>query len=93
MSTDLTQYTISNRISGATATVDFQIYNQVDNCYILWNGWWETYHYYCYPETIYAKDKTSKAFRIVKSLMDKKVIELKNIKEFIDTVDVIVMEL
>ncbi|MFA5321168.1 MAG: hypothetical protein WC373_00730 [Smithella sp.] len=79
MNTDLTTNTISSGTTG--------------NFTIGWNDLWNTYHHYCYPTTIYQEDKTSKAFRIVKSLMDKKVIELKNIKEFVDTVDVIVREL
>jgi hypothetical protein len=50
-----------------------------------WSGpyvqWWPTY----WP-TVY-EDRTAKAFRVVKALMDSKVVTVKGIKQFIGLVD------
>jgi hypothetical protein len=68
------------------------VFDSVQNCWTPWNDWCTHYHYYqnyCSP----TEDRMSKAFRIVKSLMDKKIVEAKTVKQFIDLVDTISKEL
>ena len=78
----------SFQYSGGTANV----YDNVQNCWVPWNDWCNHYHYYQnYCNMV--EDKMSKAFRIVKSLMDKKIVEAKTVKQFIDLVDTISREL
>jgi len=47
---------------------------------------WYPYQYH----TTIVEDKTKKAFNIAKSLMDKKLVECKTVKQFIDLIDVII---
>lgn len=46
-------------------------------------GWWPTY----WP-TVY-EDRTAKAFRVVKALMDKKAVKCNSVKQFVDLVNAI----
>jgi hypothetical protein len=73
------------------------VYVNNGNCVTPLNQWWSDnwqpcYHWY-YPQITVYEDKMSKAFKICKTLMDKKIVTVKTIKDFIDLVDTISREL
>lgn len=83
----------TNSLQYSNGTVN--VFDNIQNCWLPWQDWCNHYHYYqsyCYP-TEDREDRMSKAFRIVKSLMDKKIVEAKTVKQFIDLVDTISREL
>ena len=52
---------------------------------------WYTYYYPIYPawtEKVYV-DSTQRAMEVVKELMEKKLLNIKTVKDFIDIVDIV----
>jgi len=73
------------KMSGNTITTD----NTTDTFKSFTTRFHDHDHYgygYSYPTYVYV-DKTEKAFKIIKTLMDKKTIKLNTVKQFIDLVD------
>lgn len=69
--------------------------------YTPWNGscwdYWQNHHYpyiikESYPVYIQerAQDKGKQAFEIIKSLQDKKLLNLEKVKDFIDAMDLLI---
>lgn len=78
--------TIPMNISGSrtfNGGVNVQVVSEPTNWAVNYcsSSWWPTY----WP-SVY-EDRHAKAFRIVKVLMDKKLVGLKTIKQFVDLVD------
>lgn len=58
------------------------------NCY----DFYRQYYYPVWPisNTVYYEDKGVKAHKILKALMDKKVINIKTVKQFVDLMDEVI---
>jgi hypothetical protein len=72
----LTYQQAMNQISTGGDHPQHTVINHTDTWPYYYQASWPTY----YP------DKTAQAFKIIKILMDKKIIKITNIKLFIDTV-------
>ena len=88
----MTQKNLLNQaISFSSKTNDYVVGNvQLGNWF---NDYWPTIYPTYYPTTVYVEDKMSKAFRISKTLMDKKLVTMVTIKDFIELVMSIEKEL
>ena len=75
--------------------VSYSVGDNSETCYIdgFWNNWSTDCIHYYYPNYIVAEDKTTKAFRVAKNLIAKKLVKCTTIKQFIDLIDTITSEL
>lgn len=63
-----------------------QVYDWYNGIY---SGWWMTYPGYGGWTQVQFVDTTKKAMEIAKELMDRKLVTMRNVKDFIDLVDII----
>lgn len=56
------------------------------------NGWWDTYHpNYTILNWKNEPNKTEQAYRIIKTLLEEKIIKLASIKQFMDLMEKLVI--
>lgn len=76
--------------TNVTGTGDSLFYKDTMTCYDWWQNWYYPYIIKeSYPVYIQerAKDKGKQAYEIIKQLKDKKLIEIKSVKQFMEIMD------